>query len=107
MQKAVKSYNSAESGGGDEKMVEDVPVLCLDKGESVYAFALYIPPIQKHKYGTLKTWDMFLGAVLLLTNMFMQIGLTYVVGQGVIYDGNKWRFTLVRMEVGDQLEEGQ
>jgi len=107
MQKAVKSFSSAESGSHEGKGEGDVPLLCLDKGESVYAYALYIPPIQKHKFGTLKTWDMFLGAVLLLTNLCMQIGLTYVVGQGVIYDGNKWRFTLVRMELDDQLEEGQ
>jgi len=109
MQKAVKSFSGAEHGdaGSNRGGEDDVPMLCLDKGESVYAYALYIPPIQKHKHGHFKTWDMFLGCVLLLTNMFMQIGLTYVVGQGVIMDGNAWRFSLVRMDVDDQLLEGQ
>jgi hypothetical protein len=108
MQKAVKSFSGAESGSGKEGHDEEErPSLCLDKGESVYAFALYIPPIQKHKHGHWKTWDMCLGGILLFTNMLMQIGLTYVVGQGVIYDGNEWRFTLVRVDPDDQVAEGQ
>jgi hypothetical protein len=108
MQKAVKSFSGAESGSHGEARGEDeIPILALEKGESVYAYALYIPPIQKHKYGTYNTWDMKVGACLLLTNMIMQIGLTYVVGQGVIYDGNAWRFSLVRMDVDDQFSEGQ
>jgi hypothetical protein len=107
MQKAVKSFSGAEksSQGGSDK--SDQPTLVLDKGESVYAYALYIPPIQKHKHGHFQTWDMCLGMILLITNMVMQIGLTYVVGQGVIYDGNEWRFSLVRVDVDDQIEEGQ
>lgn len=108
MQKAVKSFSGAESGSqGEHTNAEGAAMLTLEKGESVYAYALYIPPIQKYKYGTIKTWDMFLGGILLMTNALMQIGLTYVVGQGVIYDGNAWRFSLVRMEVDDQFEEGQ
>jgi len=37
----------------------------------------------------------------------MQIGLTFVVGQGVIVEGNAWRQTLVGVQVDDQISEGQ
>eukprot|EP00746_Dinoflagellata_sp_MGD_P113010 gnl/MRDRNA2_/MRDRNA2_50032_c0_seq1.p1 gnl/MRDRNA2_/MRDRNA2_50032_c0~~gnl/MRDRNA2_/MRDRNA2_50032_c0_seq1.p1 ORF type:complete len:668 (+),score=137.25 gnl/MRDRNA2_/MRDRNA2_50032_c0_seq1:107-2110(+) len=87
---------------------EKEPVtLTLEKGESVYSYALFIPPIVRHKYGTIKTYDIYLGAILLALNVIMQIGLTFIVGQGVIMEGNSWRFTLVGMDVYDQLNEGQ
>jgi len=107
MQKAVKSFSGAESGSHEHETESGAPILMLDKGESVYAYAMYIPPIQKHKYGTYNTWDMKLGGILLFANMLMQIGLTFVVGQGVIYDGNAWRFSLVRVDMDDQISEGQ
>lgn len=92
----------------DEAVVEDEgTVITLDKGETVYNYALYIPPIIRHKYGNYGHWDMILGVILLIINVAMQIGLTFIVGQGVIYEGNAWRFTLVGMDVGDQIEEGQ
>merc|ERR1719265_804513 len=40
-------------------------------------------------------------------NILMQVGLTYIVGQGVLVEGNAWRYSLVGVDVGDQLEQGQ
>merc|ERR1719428_2309058 len=40
-------------------------------------------------------------------NLTMQIGLTYVVGSGVIEEGNAWRYSLVGIGVDDQVVEGQ
>lgn len=88
----------------DEK--EPVTVT-LDKGESVYNYALYLPPIIRHKHGSFQSWDMTLGVILLLVNVAMQIGLTFIVGQGVIFEGNAWRFSLVGMDLEEQVEEGQ
>lgn len=82
-------------------------MITIEKGESVYSYALFIPPIVRHKHGTLKTWDICLGVILMLLNLAMQIGLTFIVGQGVIVEGNAWRFTLVGMDVEDQFDEGQ
>jgi len=82
-------------------------MLTLEKGESVYSYALFIPPIVRHKHGTLKRWDICIGVILMALNLVMQIGLTFIVGQGVIVEGNKWRFTLVGMDVQDQFAEGQ
>jgi len=50
---------------------------------------------------------MTLGCILLLTNLVMQIGLTFIVGQGVIVSGNAWRKTLVGVDMDDQLASGQ
>jgi hypothetical protein len=88
----------------DEK---ETPTLVLEKGESVYSYVLYLPPIAKHKNGTMYTWDMCVGIILLLTNFLMQIGLTFIVGQGVIVEGNAWRKTLVGVQMDDQVGEGQ
>lgn len=86
---------------------EEAPKLVLEKGESVYSYVIYLPPVIKHQTGTLWHWEMFVGIILLLTNFAMQVGLTFVVGQGVIVEGNAWRQTLVGVDVGDQVAEGQ
>eukprot|EP00746_Dinoflagellata_sp_MGD_P007728 gnl/MRDRNA2_/MRDRNA2_115362_c0_seq1.p1 gnl/MRDRNA2_/MRDRNA2_115362_c0~~gnl/MRDRNA2_/MRDRNA2_115362_c0_seq1.p1 ORF type:complete len:686 (+),score=125.89 gnl/MRDRNA2_/MRDRNA2_115362_c0_seq1:133-2190(+) len=86
---------------------EEKTMLTLDKGETVYNYALYLPPIIRHKHGNFQNWDMTLGVILLFVNVAMQIGLTFIVGQGVIFEGNSWRFSLVGMDLTDQVEEGQ
>lgn len=86
---------------------EDARTLVLEKGESVYSYVLYLPPVMNYKSGTLYSWEMCVGIILLLTNFAMQIGLTFIVGQGVIVEGNAWRKTLVGVDVHEQLEEGQ
>jgi len=86
---------------------EEKPLLSLEKGESVYSYAIFLPPIIYHQKGTLHNYEMFLGIVLLCLNLAMQVGLTYVVGQGVLVDGNAWRGSLVGMDVDDQIDEGQ
>merc|ERR1719463_111668 len=40
-------------------------------------------------------------------NIAMQVGLTYVVGQGVLVEGNAWRYSLVGVDLEAQFEEGQ
>merc|ERR1719161_860442 len=57
-----------------------------------------MPPVCKHKYGTLYTCEMFLGIVLFILNLVMQVGLTYVVGQGVLMESNQWRHSLIRVD---------
>jgi hypothetical protein len=86
---------------------EEKPKLSLEKGESVYSFAIFLPPIIHHRRGSLWNYEMFLGIVLLILNVAMQVGLTYVVGQGVLVEGQKWRETLVEVQVDDQVAQGQ
>jgi hypothetical protein len=86
---------------------EGKETLVLDKGESVYSYAIFLPPIIYHQKGSLHNYETCLGIILLLLNLCMQIGLTYVVGQGVLVDGNAWRGSLVGMHPDDQLGEGQ
>jgi hypothetical protein len=91
-----------------EEEEQSTETLGLDKGESVFTYVLYLPPVAAHKHGSaLSSWDMKLGVVLLFLNAAMQIGLTFIVGQGVIFEGNAWRFTLVGVDVTDQVAEGQ
>lgn len=82
-------------------------MLQLDKGESVYSYTIFLPPVIHLKYGSLFNWEMVIGLFLLSLNVAMQIGLTYIVGQGVLVEGNAWRYSLVGVDVEAQLEEGQ
>jgi len=82
-------------------------MLSLDKGESVYSFVVFLPPIIQYRKGGLANYEMCLGVTLLILNLVMQVGMTYIVGTGVVEDGNAWRYSLVGMQVDDQLEEGQ
>merc|ERR1719272_1372095 len=92
----------------NEPIEEEEKAMCtLEKGESVYSYAIFLPPIIYHKKGTLHNYDMCLGIILLIMNLFMQVGMTYIVGQGVLVEGNEWRTTLVGMDASDQIEEGQ
>lgn len=86
---------------------DEKPKLTLEKGESVYSYAIFLPPIVHHRRGSLYNYEMCLGIILLLMNLTMQIGLTYVVGSGVIEEGNAWRYSLVGIGVDDQVVEGQ
>eukprot|EP00746_Dinoflagellata_sp_MGD_P167209 gnl/MRDRNA2_/MRDRNA2_97653_c0_seq1.p1 gnl/MRDRNA2_/MRDRNA2_97653_c0~~gnl/MRDRNA2_/MRDRNA2_97653_c0_seq1.p1 ORF type:complete len:685 (+),score=148.37 gnl/MRDRNA2_/MRDRNA2_97653_c0_seq1:97-2151(+) len=86
---------------------EEKPMLTLEKGESVYSYAIFLPPIIYHQKGSLHNYEMCLGIILLILNLCMQVGLTYVVGQGVLVEGNAWRGSLVGMDVNDQIDEGQ
>jgi len=86
---------------------EEKEMLSLEKGESVYSYAVFLPPIIYHKHGSLRNYDMCLGIILLILNICMQVGLTYIVGQGVLEEGNAWRHSLVGMDPDDQWDEGQ
>jgi hypothetical protein len=86
---------------------EGQKTLQLDKGESVYSYTVFLPPVVRHKYGSLYNWEMFIGLFLLVLNVAMQVGMTYIVGQGVLVEGNAWRYSLVGVDVEAQLEEGQ
>lgn len=86
---------------------EEKKTLQLEKGESVYSYAVFLPPIIHHKYGSLYNWEMCIGIILLCLNVSMQVGLTYVVGSGVLVDGQAWRTTLVGVDVEAQVEQGQ
>jgi len=91
----------------DVEEAEEKPKLSLEKAESVYSYAVFLPPIIYHRQGSLHNYDMCLGIILLLLNLSMQVGLTYIVGQGVLVEGNAWRGSLVGMDVEEQLDEGQ
>lgn len=66
--------------------------------ESVYFYSTFMPPIIRHKYGRLCTCEMCIGVVLFVLNLVMQIGLTWVVGQGVVEESNDWRYSLIRID---------
>jgi hypothetical protein len=72
--------------------------------ESVYFYSTFMPPIQRHKYGRLCTCETVLGSILFALNLVMQIGLTYVVGQGVMLESNDWRHSLLAVERFHTLE---
>jgi len=86
---------------------ENKKMLQLDKGESVYSYTIFLPPVVRHKYGSLYNWEMVIGIFLLVLNICMQVGMTYIVGTGVLADGNAWRYSLVGVDIEAQLEEGQ
>lgn len=86
---------------------EEKPKLGLEKAESVYSYVVFLPPIIQHKQGSLHNYDMCLGLILLFLNLCMQVGLSYIVGQGVLVDGQAWRSSLVGMSPEDQYKEGQ
>lgn len=83
---------STRDGDVNEGMIEVSPE------ESVYFYSTFMPPIQRHKYGRLCTCEMFIGIVLFVLNLTMQIGLTYIVGSGVIEESNDWRHSLLRID---------
>jgi len=86
---------------------EEKPKLTLEKGESVYSFVIFLPPIIHYRRGGINNYEMGLGIILLILNLFMQVGMTYIVGQGVVEEGNAWRHSLVGVQVDDQVVEGQ
>lgn len=86
---------------GEPKMLQ------LDKGESVYSYTIFLPPVIRLKYGSLYNWEMCIGLILLALNVAIQVGLTYIVGQGVLVEGNAWRYSLVGVDVEAQMDEGQ
>lgn len=86
---------------------EERKMLQLDKGESVYSYAIFLPPIIRLKYGSLLNWEMAIGVILLILNISMQVGMTYIVGSGVLEEGNAWRYSLVGVDMEAQMEEGQ
>merc|ERR1719272_1237332 len=92
----------------NEPIEEEEKNMCtLEKSESVYSYAIFLPPIIYHKKGSLHNYDMCLGIILLVLNLLMQVGMTYIVGQGVLVEGNEWRYTLVGINADDQIAEGQ
>merc|ERR1719160_1545849 len=88
------STDALVSGRGD---VNDGTIE-VSPEESVYFYSTFMPPIQRHKYGRLCTCEMFIGMVLFVLNLVMQIGLTWVVGQGVVEESNDWRYSLIRID---------
>lgn len=85
---ALEPYEPEE----EENMIEVSPE------ESVYFYSTFMPPITRHKYGTLYTWEMCIGLTLFVLNITMQVGLTYVVGQGVLEESNDWRYSLLHVD---------
>eukprot|EP00746_Dinoflagellata_sp_MGD_P065706 gnl/MRDRNA2_/MRDRNA2_27346_c0_seq1.p1 gnl/MRDRNA2_/MRDRNA2_27346_c0~~gnl/MRDRNA2_/MRDRNA2_27346_c0_seq1.p1 ORF type:complete len:685 (+),score=100.91 gnl/MRDRNA2_/MRDRNA2_27346_c0_seq1:108-2162(+) len=93
---------STDGGSFGEPATDDVSqkpgMIEVTAEESVYFYSTFMPPIQRHKFGTLFTCEMVIGTILFILNLVMQIGLTYVVGQGVVAESNEWRHSLLRVE---------
>lgn len=80
--------------------------MLINPDESVYSFAIFVPCIEKARSDKTRApgSDMKLGCMLLFINFLMQIGLTFVVAQGVLKTGSAWRQELVRVDVDDQVD---
>lgn len=87
----------------EEPEEEEKPMLSIGPAESIYDFVLFVPALPSG-FGAKSGWDLKLGFILLVINFTMQVGLTWVVGQGVLEDGSAWRTELVSLDEFDQME---
>lgn len=94
----TSSQDILPDAGQEADEAEEDNYIEVSPEESVYFYSTFMPPISMHKYGRMCTCEMFLGIVLFLLNIVMQIGLTYVVGSGVVMEGNQWRYSLIRVD---------
>lgn len=65
---------------------------------SVYNAILFLPAMEQHKHGTLKTWEVMMLIIIFSTCVALQGGLTFLTGRDILASQNDWFNTLVYVQ---------
>lgn len=82
--------NPSPRSTGDEPNEEQIP-----PAGSVYNAILFLPALEEHKQGTLKTWQVMLMIIIFTTCVALQGGLTFLTGKDILESQDGWKDTLV------------